>query len=133
MGQGLHTKMIQVAARALEVDLSTVHIAGSASDKVPNSSPSAASASSDIYGMAVLEACETIKERLHKFHESLAEAREGSQDAKLKKKLDILRDAVTPGETSKDEYFKAVVHAVRVASALSCCVRQYRLSPAMCC
>ncbi|KAF3972022.1 hypothetical protein CMV_004436 [Castanea mollissima] len=33
-------------------------------EKVPNSSPAAASASSDIYGSAVLDACEQIKARM---------------------------------------------------------------------
>lgn len=39
MGQGLFTKMIQVASRALEVDISKIHISEMATDKVPNSSP----------------------------------------------------------------------------------------------
>ncbi|XP_050664859.1 xanthine dehydrogenase-like [Leptidea sinapis] len=67
MGQGLFTKMIQVASRALQVDISKIHISEMATDKVPNSSPTAASISSDLYGMAVLNACNTLNERLQPF------------------------------------------------------------------
>lgn len=52
MGQGLHTKMAQIAAGSLGLPLSAVYIAETATDKVPNASPTAASASSDIYGGA---------------------------------------------------------------------------------
>ena len=64
MGQGLHTKMCQIAAKALGVCMSKVRVTETATDKVPNASPTAASASSDIYGMAVLDACEQIAKRL---------------------------------------------------------------------
>uniref|UniRef100_A0A1B6CHR7 xanthine dehydrogenase n=1 Tax=Clastoptera arizonana TaxID=38151 RepID=A0A1B6CHR7_9HEMI len=64
MGQGLHTKMIQVASRALGIPTSWIHISETATDKVPNTSPTAASAGSDINGMAVLDGCQKIQERL---------------------------------------------------------------------
>jgi len=64
MGQGLHTKMVQVAANTLNVPIEYVHIAETATDKVPNASPTAASMSSDINGMAVFKACQKIAERL---------------------------------------------------------------------
>lgn len=54
MGQGLHTKMIQVASRALGVPVEEIHISETSTDKVPNTSPTAASVGSDINGMAVL-------------------------------------------------------------------------------
>ncbi|XP_033323472.2 xanthine dehydrogenase rosy isoform X2 [Megalopta genalis] len=64
MGQGLHTKMIQVASRVLKINPDKIHIMETATDKVPNTSPTAASAASDLNGMAVLNACEKIMKRL---------------------------------------------------------------------
>ncbi|GLC34818.1 hypothetical protein PLESTB_001167600 [Pleodorina starrii] len=71
MGQGLHTKMAQVAAQALNVPLSKVFISETSTDKVPNASPTAASASSDMYGGAVLDACRQLKERLAPYRAKL--------------------------------------------------------------
>ena len=64
MGQGLHTKMIQVAATALGVPMSTVRLAPTRTDKVPNTSATAASSGADLNGGAVLNACEQIRSRL---------------------------------------------------------------------
>ncbi|XP_057550892.1 xanthine dehydrogenase 1-like [Amaranthus tricolor] len=64
MGQGLHTKVAQIAASAFNIPLGSVFISETSTDKVPNSSPTAASASSDLYGAAVLDACEQIKKRM---------------------------------------------------------------------
>lgn len=69
MGQGLHTKMAQIAAKAFGIPLSDVHIADTSTDKVANTSPTAASVSSDMNGMAVLNACEMIAERLAPYKE----------------------------------------------------------------
>merc|ERR1712137_338372 len=69
MGQGLHTKMCQVAARALGVPVENVHISETSTDKVPNTSPTAASVQSDLNGMAVKIACEKITERLKPLRE----------------------------------------------------------------
>lgn len=54
MGQGLHTKMIQIASRVLETSMDNIYITETATDKVPNTSATAASASSDLNGMAVM-------------------------------------------------------------------------------
>lgn len=64
MGQGLHTKIAQIAASSFDIPLGSVFISETSTDKVPNSSPTAASASSDMYGAAVLDACEQIKARM---------------------------------------------------------------------
>ncbi|MGO1948868.1 MAG: molybdopterin cofactor-binding domain-containing protein, partial [Mycobacteriaceae bacterium] len=64
MGQGLHTKMIGVAARALGVPVSRVRLAPTRTDKVPNTSATAASSGTDLNGGAVKNACEQILSRL---------------------------------------------------------------------
>jgi xanthine dehydrogenase large subunit len=64
MGQGLHTKMLQVAATALGVPLSLVRLAPTRTDKVPNTSATAASSGADLNGGAVKNACEQIRTRL---------------------------------------------------------------------
>ncbi|HEX8564568.1 MAG TPA: xanthine dehydrogenase molybdopterin binding subunit [Pyrinomonadaceae bacterium] len=64
MGQGLHTKMLQVAARTLGVSVEKIRMSPTAVDKVPNTSATAASSGSDLNGQAVKDACEQIKARL---------------------------------------------------------------------
>ncbi|PJF16593.1 hypothetical protein PSACC_03626 [Paramicrosporidium saccamoebae] len=64
MGQGLHTKMTQIAADVFGVALDQVHFNETSTATVPNTSPSAASVSSDLNGMAVLRACTILMERL---------------------------------------------------------------------
>eukprot|EP00903_Cladosiphon_okamuranus_P009641 g9174.t1 len=75
MGQGLHTKVCQVVANEFGIDVEKVHISETATDRVSNSSPTAASMSTDLYGMAALDACEQITERLKPV---IAELPEGS-------------------------------------------------------
>ena len=53
MGQGLHTKMVQVCSRCLGIPVEAIHISETSTNTVANASPTAASASSDLYGMAV--------------------------------------------------------------------------------
>jgi xanthine dehydrogenase large subunit len=64
MGQGLHTKMLQVAATTLGVPLAKVRLAPTRTDKVPNTSATAASSGADLNGGAVKHACEQIRDRL---------------------------------------------------------------------
>jgi len=71
LGQGLHTKMAQVAATALGIPLDLINIGDTSTDKVPNSSPTAASSQSDLNGMAVFNACKILRERLDNFRSTL--------------------------------------------------------------
>ena len=64
IGQGLHTKMIQIASDGLKVHPSKIHIMETCTDKIPNTSATAASVSSDINGMAVHNACSELAKRL---------------------------------------------------------------------
>uniref|UniRef100_A0A673ZKT8 Xanthine dehydrogenase/oxidase n=1 Tax=Salmo trutta TaxID=8032 RepID=A0A673ZKT8_SALTR len=67
MGQGLHTKMVQVASRTLGIPSSKIHITETSTNTVPNTSPTAASASSDLNGAAVHNACEILLHRLEPY------------------------------------------------------------------
>ncbi|HBG97723.1 MAG TPA: xanthine dehydrogenase molybdopterin binding subunit [Rhodobacteraceae bacterium] len=67
MGQGLFTKVAQVVASALQVDLARIRVTATATDKVPNTSATAASSGADLNGMAALDACRKLKARLVAF------------------------------------------------------------------
>lgn len=67
MGQGLYIKVAQVVAHAFGIGLDQVKITATTTGKVPNTSATAASSGSDLNGMAALDACETIKQRLTAF------------------------------------------------------------------
>ncbi|KAG9389707.1 Aldehyde oxidase/xanthine dehydrogenase [Carpediemonas membranifera] len=64
MGQGVHTKVAQIAADTLQVPLSSVQIQETATDKTANVAPTSASTGSDLNGMAVKYACEELADRL---------------------------------------------------------------------
>ncbi|WP_434344935.1 xanthine dehydrogenase molybdopterin binding subunit [Myxococcus virescens] len=64
MGQGLHTKVLGVVMRELGVTADAVRMAKTATDKVPNTSATAASSGSDLNGAAMRVACVTLRERL---------------------------------------------------------------------
>ncbi|XP_039649865.1 xanthine dehydrogenase/oxidase-like [Perca fluviatilis] len=58
------TKMVQVASRVLGIPCSKIHISETSTNTVPNTSPTAASASSDLNGAAVFAVCRTLSGRL---------------------------------------------------------------------
>ncbi len=64
MGQGLFTKMAQIAAHALGVPIDKIVVMETSTDKVPNTSPTAASVQTDVNGAAVLDACSQLVKRL---------------------------------------------------------------------
>ena len=67
MGQGLMIKVAQIVARVLGADLSNIEICATRTDKVPNTSATAASSGTDLNGMAAQIAAEKIKQRLIAF------------------------------------------------------------------
>ena len=64
MGQGLFTKVAQVVAEEFQIDVDRVRITSTTTDKVPNTSATAASSGSDLNGMAARAAAQAIKARL---------------------------------------------------------------------
>ncbi|KAH7815684.1 xanthine dehydrogenase [Monocercomonoides exilis] len=97
MGQGIHTKMAQIAAEALsrggsttkedeqlyrvDVDLGKVRVRDTSTDTVANTSPTAASSGSDLNGMAVFNACTQIKERLIPYERQIYEQKKKEMEA----------------------------------------------------
>lgn len=64
MCQGLFTKVAQVVATVFRIDIDAIRISATRTDKVPNTSATAASAGSDLNGMAAYNAAETIRARM---------------------------------------------------------------------
>jgi xanthine dehydrogenase molybdopterin binding subunit len=78
MGQGLHTKMQQIAALEFGIDIDLVKVNATNTSKVPNTSPTAASSGTDLNGMAVKIAVDKLKARLAKVAvKKLAELQQG--------------------------------------------------------
>lgn len=67
MGQGLFTKVAQIVADVFQLDLTRVKITATSTDKVPNTSATAASSGSDMNGMAAYNAATILKQRLVAF------------------------------------------------------------------
>ncbi|WJG11217.1 xanthine dehydrogenase molybdopterin binding subunit [Aliiglaciecola sp. LCG003] len=68
MGQGLHTKIGQIVAHEFGLPLSEIEVTSTRTDKVPNTSPTAASSGTDMNGKAAQNACLIIKQRLAEFY-----------------------------------------------------------------
>ena len=64
MGQGLHTKILGITMRELGLPANSIRLMHTRTDKVPNTSATAASSGSDLNGMAVADACRQLRERL---------------------------------------------------------------------
>lgn len=92
MGQGLFTKVAQIVAEELQIDVDNIKITASDTSKVPNASATAASSGADLNGMAAQIAARKIKSRLIAFaadHFSVSE-----QDVRF------LGNCVHAGETT---------------------------------
>ena len=70
MGQGLHTKMIQVAATTLGIGPQWIHINETSSETLANASPTGGSSGTDLNGPAVIDACQIVNDRLGPFKKS---------------------------------------------------------------
>ncbi|MCC6647572.1 MAG: xanthine dehydrogenase molybdopterin binding subunit [Polyangiaceae bacterium] len=78
MGQGLHAKVQGVAMRELGLSAARVRVMKTRTDKVPNTSATAASSGADLNGAAVKDACLTLRARLAPVAARLLEARVGA-------------------------------------------------------
>src|SRR6185295_4181157 len=64
MGQGVHTNIAIIAAKELGLTPDKIRVMPTSTDKVPNTSATAASCGTDLNGAAVKNACEILRERL---------------------------------------------------------------------
>ena len=64
MGQGVNTKLAQVAARVFSVGIGKIKIETTNTSRVANTSPTAASSGADLNGNALLIACSKLLDRL---------------------------------------------------------------------
>ncbi len=71
IGQGLHTKVAQLAAQTLGIPLEMIHVAGNDSDAIVNAPATAASTGFDLNGGAVEKACRKLRRNLEEFCETL--------------------------------------------------------------
>ncbi|XP_038045060.1 xanthine dehydrogenase/oxidase-like [Patiria miniata] len=123
MGQGLHTKMIQVASRTLRIPQEKIHVSETSTSSVPNTSNTAASFSSDLNGMAVKEACETLLHRLEPFIQDNPKGTwESWVDAAYKDRISLsstglgkARDVHFNWETCEGEPYAYFVYGVAVS------------------
>ena len=107
MGQGLNTKVAQVVAEVFQVDIERIQITATNTDKVPNTSPTAASSGTDLNGKAAQNAALTIKQRLVEFaarHYTVTE-----EDVQFKNGQVRIRDRfITFEELIQQAYFGQV-------------------------
>lgn len=90
MGQGVNTKIAQVAAHIFSLPIDKIRIYSTNTTRIANTSPSAASATADLNGKATLMACEAIKERLKKVVINIADTKEQNSDIEIRDGLVFL-------------------------------------------
>ncbi|MBS7544087.1 xanthine dehydrogenase molybdopterin binding subunit [Ancylobacter oerskovii] len=107
MGQGLHTKVAQVVAEAFQIDLDRIKITKTTTEKVPNTSATAASSGTDLNGMAALDACAQIKARLVRF---LCESRDATADEIVfaRNRVLVRGEAIAFEQVVREAYFARV-------------------------
>lgn len=66
-GQGIDTKLTQIAAETLGIDMKNIRVAQTSTDTMPNATPTAASSGSDLFGGAVRNACLELRARLERY------------------------------------------------------------------
>jgi len=85
MGQAVNTKMLQVAAQTFGIAPSRIKLESTNTTRVANTSPTAASATADLNGQALLIACRAILQRLKKLAGELHGANTSEIDFKEEK------------------------------------------------
>ena len=95
MGQGVNTKIQQVAARVFSVSPEKIKVHSTNTLRIANTSPSAASATADLNGKATLMACEAILHRLKKVAIEALEADGNPEDISFVNELVYYKNKVS--------------------------------------
>jgi xanthine dehydrogenase molybdopterin-binding subunit B len=121
MGQGLHTNVIAIAARELGVLPQSIRVMPTSTDKVPNTSATAASCGTDLNGAAVRNACEILRKRLLPIAAALLQKKTGRKTSPTK--IEFVNGFVrTRGSSRLSVTFADVVHQAFVERiSLSAC------------
>ena len=107
MGQGLHTKVAQVVAETLQIDVERIRVSATTTEKVPNTIATAASSGTDVNAAAARDAAQKIKSRLTDF---LSEAHSipKAQIAFLPNRVRVGNREVSFDELADQAYFARV-------------------------
>ena len=112
MGQGVHTNIVQILAKELGIDPDVIRIMPTATDKVPNTSATAASCGTDLNGAAVRNACEILRDRLLPIAVRLLKSKTGAKRIVFERGLVFekgrARNAVPFAEVVKQAYLQRV-------------------------
>ncbi|HJT80607.1 MAG TPA: xanthine dehydrogenase molybdopterin binding subunit, partial [Chthoniobacterales bacterium] len=96
MGQGVHTNIREIAAKELGLTADRVRVMNTRTDKVPNTSATAASCGTDLNGAAVKNACDKLRARLHPFARELLQEKNGRAPMQLRFGGNFIFDAQAP-------------------------------------
>ncbi|MBE0663895.1 MAG: xanthine dehydrogenase molybdopterin binding subunit [Bacteroidales bacterium] len=96
MGQGLHTKIWQIAASEFGLPPEKIKVNATNTSKVPNTSPTAASSGTDLNGMAVKNAIDILKKRLEPCAKKMLSNQFGSEPEELVYKEGYVADQAFP-------------------------------------
>ncbi|MEO7299750.1 MAG: molybdopterin cofactor-binding domain-containing protein, partial [Verrucomicrobiota bacterium] len=100
MGQGLHTNVAMIAARELGIGREQIRVMPTSTDKIPNTSATAASAGTDLNGAAVQNACEILRARLARIAAQLFDAISKNK-IELPREPDITRGSPPDKDSAK--------------------------------
>ncbi|MBX2882045.1 MAG: xanthine dehydrogenase molybdopterin binding subunit [Granulosicoccus sp.] len=123
MGQGLMVKVQQVVAQELGMSMERIAITATSTDKVPNTSATAASSGTDLNGMAALLAARKIKKRLIRY----LRARHGVEESSISFSGDCI--AISTGKASTAAYSWPEMAAAAYRDRISLSATGYYRTP----
>lgn len=104
MGQGVNTKMLQIAAKTFSINPERINIESTNTSRVANSSPTAASSGADLNGNALILACINLRDRITNAAHKILNSNSG--------KIEIQNEAIyLNGKKTKIKWVQLVDYA----------------------